>query len=148
MYVHKYMNTHIYISIYAYVCIHANARIHGRHTYTAVCGSVLQCFAEFCSVLQCVAVCCSVLQCVAVCCSALQYTHTFKYVHTNIHINTCLYTCKYIHISRWVKYVAHLKRHPPKLISTQIPELNSKPQIKRVQTLNPPIDVLNKGSKE
>jgi len=53
----------------------------------AVCRSVLQCVAVFCSesrvvasaaackdagVLQCVAVCCSVLQCVAVCCNALQ----------------------------------------------------------------------------
>ena len=33
----------------------------------AVCCSVLQCGAVWCSVLQCVAVCCSVLQCVAVC---------------------------------------------------------------------------------
>jgi len=55
-------------------------------TTHAVCCSVLQCVAVWCSassdrsyeddyacsVLQCVAVCCSVLQCVAVCCSVLQ----------------------------------------------------------------------------
>jgi len=34
-----------------------------------VCCSVLQCAVVCCSVLQYVAVCCSVLQCVAVCCS-------------------------------------------------------------------------------
>jgi len=46
---------------------------------TAVCCSVLQCDAAYCSVLQRVVVCCSVLQCADVdhkasslCCSVLQ----------------------------------------------------------------------------
>jgi len=39
----------------------------------AVCYSMLQCVAVYCSVLQYLAVCCSMLQCVAVSCSVLQY---------------------------------------------------------------------------
>jgi len=38
----------------------------------AVCCSVLQYVAVYCSVLQCVAICCSVLQYVAVYCGMLQ----------------------------------------------------------------------------
>jgi len=58
-----------------------NVKAHFVKVTEAVCSSVMQCVAVFCSVLQCVAVCCSVLlQCVAVCCSVSRGRNCFREV--------------------------------------------------------------------
>ena len=81
------MHAYIYIHIYMYICTNrfATKHIQSRHSrfasqrvgsvlrYDAVCCSMLQCAAVWCSVLRYVAVCCSTMQCVTIGCSVLQY---------------------------------------------------------------------------